>query len=81
METDTAFVRANGVVELYTVTQVYLYFTFIVYPRHFECKDAVRFNQSLDQRGFFKLWMQAVKEVLHSIEDIYNQHPEFDISV
>ena len=23
-------------------------------------------------------YLQAVKEVLHSIEDIYNQHPEFE---
>ena len=23
-------------------------------------------------------YYQAVEEVLHSIEDVYNQHPEFD---
>ena len=25
-----------------------------------------------------KEFLQAVKEVLHSIEDVYNQHPEFE---
>ena len=60
METDTALVRTNGVVELYAVTQVYLYLTFIVYPGHFECKDAVWFNQSLDERSLFKFWMLVV---------------------
>ena len=60
METDTAFVRANGIVELYAITQVNLYFTFIVYPGHFECKDAVWLNQSLNQRSSFKFWMLVV---------------------
>ena len=50
----------KGVVELHAVTQVHLYFTFIVYPRHLECKDAVWFNQSLNQRSSFKLWMLVV---------------------
>ena len=26
-------------------------------------------------------YLQAVKEVLLSIEDIYNQHPEFELSL
>ena len=55
METDTTFVRSNSCIELYTVTQVSLYITCIVYPSNTECEDSVWLNDSLNDFSFLKL--------------------------
>jgi len=60
METDTAFVRADSVVELYAVAEIGLHFAFIVHPRHTESKDTVGFDQSFYDFGFFKFRMLIV---------------------
>ena len=51
METDTTFVRSNSCIELYTVTQVSLYITCIVYPSNTECENSVWLNDSLNDLG------------------------------
>lgn len=60
METDTAFVWANGIVELYAITYVVLNFTFVVYPGNTECEDAVGLYHTLDKTSFFKFGMLVV---------------------
>ena len=65
MEADAAFVRADGVVELYTVSQVGLHFAFVVHPCYAECEYSVGFNQPFDDFGFFKFRMLVV--------DIFNR--------
>ena len=74
METDTAFVRADSVVELYAVAEIGLHFAFIVHPRHTESKDTVGFDQSFYDFGFFKFRMLIVyildrkKNFLHCLK-------------
>ena len=46
MQTKAAFVRPDGTVKLYTITFVYLYNTFIVYPRNSERDDSFRLNKT-----------------------------------
>ena len=60
MESNAAFVRADGIVELYAVAQVYLYVAVIVYPGYFEGNDSVGFDKPLDQFGFFELGVLVV---------------------
>ena len=38
METNTALIRANSIVELYAITEVGLHFTLIIHPRDAESK-------------------------------------------
>ena len=54
METDAALVRADGVVELYAVAQVYVNFALVVHPGHTEGEDAVGFYEAFYQLGPFK---------------------------
>lgn len=49
METDTALVRANGVVVLDTVTHVRLNVTLVVDPVHAELYHPVRHTETLDE--------------------------------
>jgi len=60
VETDTAFVRADGVVVLYTVTHVGLYLAFVVDPSYTEREDSVGNAQSLDQVVTVKLGVLVV---------------------
>ena len=60
METNTAFVRADCIVELYAITEVSLYFTIVVYPCNTESEDAIRLYNSFNNLGFFKLRMFIV---------------------
>ena len=60
METDTAFVRSNSCIELYTVTQVSLYITCIVNPSNTECENSVWLYDSLYDFCFLKLRMLVV---------------------
>ena len=48
VEADTAFVRANGVVELHAIADVVLYFAFVVDPGYAEGNDTVGFNHAFD---------------------------------
>ena len=60
METDTALVRADSVVELNTIADVVLHFALIVHPGYTECHDAVRLNHPLDNFVFFKFGMTVI---------------------
>ncbi len=60
METQAAFVRANGTVELYAVADVYMYLTVVVCPRNTESDDALRLYKALDKLSLFELWVLVV---------------------
>ena len=60
VEAYAAFVRANGVVELYAVTDVYLYLAVIVDPGYFECEYAVGLDKPLYDFCFFKFGVLVV---------------------
>lgn len=60
METDTAFVRADYVVVLDTVTHVCLDITFVVHPRYTEFKYTIRNTETLDEVCSVKLWVFVV---------------------
>ena len=60
VETDTAFVRADCVVMLNTVTHIGLNITFIVHPSHTELIYSIRNTQTFDQVYFIKLRMFVV---------------------
>ena len=60
METNTTFVRANGIVKLYTITQVGLYFAIIIYPSDTECENTIRFYQSFHNFCLFEFRMLVV---------------------
>ena len=56
----SALIGADGAIELYTVTQVYLYFALVVNPGHAEGYDALRLYDALYNLGFFELRMLVV---------------------
>ena len=60
METKTAFVRANGAVELHAITNVHLHFTLVVNPRHTESSDALRLYDALHNLSLLKFGMLVV---------------------
>ena len=53
MQTQTALVRSNRVIKLYSVTSIYLYLSLIVYPRNAEFELSVRLCQSFQQSFSF----------------------------
>ena len=75
MEADTTLVRADSVVELYAVADVYMDFTCIIDPRYTEGDDTVGLYEALDDSGFFELRVLVVdffyreKNFLHSLEE------------
>ena len=60
METDTAFVRADGIVVLYAVTHVGLDVAFVVHPGHAELIYTVRNTQPFDEVHFVEFRMFVV---------------------
>ena len=60
MEAQTALVRADGAVELHTVTDVHLYLTLIVYPGHTEGRDALRLHDAFYDLCLLELRMLVV---------------------
>ena len=71
METDAAFVRANGIVVLNTVTHIGLYVALVVYPCHAERDDAVWNAKALDKDGAVEFWVTVVL-FLDCTEDLAN---------
>ena len=60
METNTAFVRANGIVELNAVADVILYFTLVVNPGYTESEDAVGLYHALYDASFLEFRVLVV---------------------
>ena len=60
METQTSFIRADRAVELYPITDIYLYISLIVDPRNTEHVDTLGFYDALNDLCFFKLGMLVV---------------------
>ncbi len=77
METDSAFVRADGVVELHAVADVVLNFAVVVEPCHTEGDDAVGFDHALDDAVSFKLGVTVVdvfnrkKHLAHCLQVLF----------
>ena len=60
MEPQAALVRADCAVELYTIADIYLHLSLVVYPRYAEGDDTLRFNKALDQMSFLKLGVLVI---------------------
>lgn len=71
METKTAFVRADGAIELHTVTEVSLHFAFVVNPGYTESEDTVRLHETLYDFCLFKFRMLVVN-FLDRLENLLN---------
>ena len=69
VETDTAFVRADGIVELHAIADVVLHFAFVIKPCDTECHDTVRLDHTLDDFVAFEFRMLIV--------DILDAHQHF----
>ena len=76
MEANAAFVRANGVVELHTITEVHMHFAAVVYPGHSEGEDAVGLNQTLYDFCPFKFGVFVV-DIFDGNEHFANGLEEF----
>ena len=79
MEAQTAFVRANGRVELYAVADVDLHFTFVIDPGHTERDDAFGFHKALDEFSFLELRMLVV-DVLDGFQYFFHCLQEFRLA-
>ena len=60
METDTAFIRTDRIIELYTITEVGLHLAFVVHPRYAESEDTVRLDDTFNDFGLLKFGMLVV---------------------
>ncbi len=60
METDTAFVRADCIVMLDTVSHVGLDLTFVIHPSYTEGKNTVGDTKTFDQIALFEFGMFIV---------------------
>ena len=70
VEADAALVRADGVVELYAVAYVVLYFALVVDPCHAEGDDAVGLDHALDDFVALEFGMLIV-DVLYGHEHLF----------
>ena len=75
----TTLVRANGIVELYAVTEVNLYLTLVVYPGDTEGEDTIGLDEALDDLVLLKLWMLVVN-VLDRKEDLTDSLDELRLA-
>ncbi len=69
METQTAFIRADGVVELDAVAGIHLHFAAVVDPNDLECETAVGFNDAFRDAVGFEFGV-AVVGLLDSHQDL-----------
>ena len=60
VETQTALIRTNGTVELYTVADVHLYLALVVDPGHTEGDDTFRLHNTLNNLCFFEFRVLVV---------------------
>jgi hypothetical protein len=71
METQSTLIRSDGTIELYTVTDIDLYLTFVVNPGHSESNDTLGIYNALDNLGFLKLGVLVV-DVLNRLQHLAN---------
>ena len=71
MEANATLVRANGIVELYAITDIGLHFAVVISPCHTECQNTVRFDQTFDDACFFKFGMLVV-DIFHAHQHLFN---------
>ena len=76
MQTETALIRSDGGVELYTETTVYLYLTLIIQPRNTECDDTLRLYHSFHE-GLCLILRVTVDDRLERLENLENSLMEF----
>ena len=69
METQAAFVGADGAIELHTVTNVYLYLALVVDPGHTESSDTLWLYDALYDFGFLKLGVLVV-HILNAVQHL-----------
>ena len=69
METQTALVGTDGVVELDTVAGIHLHLSFIIDPRHAEGENTVGFDDALDDLRRFEFRMFVI-HVLNGLENL-----------
>ena len=75
METDTALVGTDSIVELHAIADVVLHFALVVNPGYTEGEDAVGLYHTLDDAGLLEFRMLIVnffyaeKHFLHSLEE------------
>ena len=69
MKAHTALVGTDGVIELYTITQIDLHFAAVVDPGHAEREDAIGLYKPFNELGTFKFRMLVV--------DIFNAQKHF----
>ena len=79
VEAQTAFVRANGGIELYAIADVDLYFAFVVDPGYTERDDAFGFHKALDELCLLKLRMLVV-DVLDGFQYFFHCLQEFRLA-
>ena len=79
VEAQTAFVRANGGVELHAIADVDLYFAFVVDPGYTERDDAFGFHKALDELCLLKLRMLVV-DVLDGFQYFFHCLQEFRLA-
>ena len=60
MESQAALVRADCAVELYTIADIYLHLSLVVYPRYAESNDTFRLNKALNQMSSLKLGVLVI---------------------
>ena len=71
METQSAFVRADGAVELNTVTKVRLDFSLVINPSDTESEDTVRLDHTLHDLRLFKLGVLVI-HLFNRFENLLN---------
>ena len=60
MEPNTTFVGPYGTVELYTVTDVHMYFPVVIYPGNTKGKNTIGLNNAFYDARFVKFRMLVV---------------------
>ena len=79
MEAESAFIGADGAVELHAVTDVYLHITIVVEPRHAEHHDALGFNHAFNNFCFLEFGVFVVN-ILNGRKNFFHCLKKFGLS-
>ena len=60
METETALVRSDGRIELYSVSEIYVVYTLIIGPWYSERNDSLRLDKSL-QKSILTIYILVLR--------------------